>query len=136
MPRAAKGSPTEGEDSQFTAIARSLAWLGLAWHYQGGIAATYVPDEKRLGLTWSRNKNEEKLSHQVRYAFQSIHAIGWDKAMPAPGGIITPPGVGGYNGMVYTTTDVPLDGKKTVFLGIRPEDASRFSQTELPILGR
>jgi len=50
--------------------------------------------------------------------------------------IITPPGVGGYNGMVYTTTDVPLDGKKTVFLGTRPENAGRFLQIELPIPGQ
>jgi len=100
------------------------------------VAATYVPDEDRLILTWSRNKNEDKVRHQVRYAFQNIHMIGWDKATPAPGGIITPPGVGGYNGMVYSTTDVPLEGKKAIFLGIRPEGATRLSQIELPILRR
>jgi len=100
------------------------------------IAATYVPGEKRLILTWSRNKNEDKVRHQVRYAFESIHAIGWDKAVPAPDGTITPPGVAGYNGMVYTTTDVPLEGKKAIFLGVRPEGATRFSQIKLPILRR
>jgi len=100
------------------------------------IAATYVRDERQLILTWSRNKNEEKVRHEVRYAFESIHMIGWDKATPAPGGTITPPGVGGYNGMVYTTTDVPTEGKSVIFLGMRPEKASRFSQIELPILGR
>jgi hypothetical protein len=36
--------------------------------------------------------------------------------------------------MVYTTTDIPLEGRKAIFLAIRPANATRFSQIELPIL--
>jgi len=54
--------------------------------------------------------------------------------MPAPGGKIAPPGLQGYNGMVYTTTDIPLEGKQAIFLAIRPANAARFSQVELPDL--
>jgi hypothetical protein len=46
-----------------------------------------------------------------------------------------PPGFQGYNGMVYTTTDIPLEGGKGVFLATGPQNASRFSQIELPMLG-
>ena len=70
------------------------------------IAAAYVPAERRVILTWSRNKSENDVPHEVRYAFESIHLIGWDKATPAPGGTIAPAGFQGYNGMVYTTTDI------------------------------
>ena len=98
------------------------------------IAATYLPAEQQVILTWSRNKNENNVRHEVRYAFESIHRIGWDKATPAPGGTIVPPGFQGYNGMVYTTTDIPLEERKAIFLAIRPANAIRFSQIELPIL--
>ena len=85
-------------------------------------------------LTWSRNKNETDVPHEVRYAFESIHLIGWNKATPAPGGIIAPPGFQGYNGMVYTTSDIPVEGRQTVFLAIRPANAACLSQVELPDL--
>ena len=96
------------------------------------IAATYVPAERRVILTWSRNKNENDVPHEVRYAFESIHLIGWDRATPAPGGMVAPPGFQGYNGMVYMTTDIPLEGKRAVYLAIRPANTARFSQVELP----
>jgi len=51
------------------------------------------------------------------------------------GGMVAPPGFQGYNGMVYTTTDIPLEGKQAVYLAIRPANAARFSQVELPDLG-
>jgi len=60
-------------------------------------------------------------------------------------GMIAPPGFQGYNGMVYTTSDpafaaasaesaIPLEGKQAIFLAIRPANAARFSQVELPDL--
>jgi hypothetical protein len=79
---------------------------------------------------WSRNKNGNDIAHEVRYAFKSIHLIGWDKANPAPGGMIVPPDFQWYNKMVYTTTGIPLEGRKAVFLGIRPANATCFSQIE------
>jgi hypothetical protein len=36
--------------------------------------------------------------------------------------------------MVYTTTDIPLEGRKAISLGIRPANAIRLPQIELPIL--
>jgi hypothetical protein len=36
--------------------------------------------------------------------------------------------------MVYTTTDIPFEGKQTIFLAIRPANAVCFSQVELPDL--
>ena len=99
-----------------------------------GIAATYVPAENRLILTWSRPKDDNTTPHEVRYAFSSIHDLGWDKATPAPGGTIKPPGDGGYNGMIYATTEVSLAGKPEVYLAIRPAGAKLFSQIRLPVL--
>jgi len=97
------------------------------------IAATVVPAENRLVLTWSRDKNENTARHEVRYAFSSIHEIGWEEAIAAPDGVVKPPGWQGYNGMVYTTTKLPLAGKRAVYLAIRPENAKLFSQIDLPL---
>lgn len=99
-----------------------------------GIAATVVPSENRLILTWSRDKNDNAVRHEVRYAFADIHQIGWEKASAAPDGpMVKPPGWQGYNGMVYTTTQLPLAGKPKVYLAIKPENATLFSQIELPM---
>jgi hypothetical protein len=100
------------------------------------IAATVVPADNRLILTWSRDKDQNNTKHEVRYAFSSIHEIGWDRAMPAPDGIVSPPGWQGYNHMLYVTTKLPLVGKRTVFLAIKPEGAKLFSQIELPLTVR
>ncbi len=105
------------------------------------IAATHVPagggpgGRERLILTWSRNKNDNKLAHEVRYAFEDIHVIGWDKAAAAPGGVVKPLGVQGYNGMLYETAELPLAGRAEIYLAIKPDNAALFSQIKLPILG-
>ena len=84
-------------------------------------------------LTWSRRKDEPQREHEVRYAFQNIHQLGWDQAMVAPGGLVRPPGDGGYNGMLYRNGDLPLDGKRMLYLGIKPVGAELFCQMALPL---
>jgi hypothetical protein len=91
------------------------------------------PVEGRVILTWFRNKGEDAVKHEVRYAFSDIHESGWDKAAPAPDGVVTPPGVGGYCGMVYQTTAIALQPGKTLYLGIRPQTGTAFSQISLPV---
>ena len=99
-----------------------------------GIAATVVPKENKLILTWNRNKDENDVKHEVRYAFSSIHDLGWDHATRAPDGILTPKGWQGYNGMLYTTDRLPLKNKQTLFLAIKPVNSRKFAQIELPLL--
>ncbi len=104
------------------------------------ISATYVAAANRIVLSWFRNKADDAVKHEVRYAFSNIHEIGWDRATPAPDGLITPPGVGGYCGMVYDTTALPL-GKgngsaakgRTLYLATKPENSALFSQISLPL---
>ena len=44
-----------------------------------------------------------------------------------------PLGEGGYNGMLYRSRDLPLAGKRLVYLGIKPKTARLFSQIALPL---
>jgi hypothetical protein len=97
------------------------------------IAATYVAGSNRVILTWFRNKNENEVKHEVRYAFSDIHQLGWGNATAAPNGVVTPPGWQGYNGMVYDTTALPLAGRSVVYLAIKPQNSSLFTQVVLPL---
>ncbi|MDB5047948.1 MAG: hypothetical protein JWO30_1019 [Fibrobacteres bacterium] len=90
------------------------------------IAGTCVPAENRFILTWSRNKDENAVKHEVRYSARNIHEIGWNAATPAPGGIVTPPGWQGYNGMIYSAVLKKVTGP--VYFAIKPENSKLFSQ--------
>lgn len=95
------------------------------------ITATHVPEQQRVILTWCRRIGEDQLPHEVRYAFESIHQIGWEAAQPAPGGRIKPPGMGEFSGMVYDSSALPLQGRATLYLAIKPEKAKLFSQVAI-----
>src|SRR5262249_43963702 len=41
------------------------------------LTANYEPRTNRLVVTWNRDKNENEIKHEVRFAFQDIHKIGW-----------------------------------------------------------
>jgi hypothetical protein len=99
------------------------------------IASTYIPGSNRVIITWSRDKNENSINHEVRYAFSDIHALGWANATPAPNGVIVPPGWQGYNGMVYDTTALPVVGKSHVYMAIKPQNSNLFSQIVMPLSG-
>jgi hypothetical protein len=100
------------------------------------IAATYVPQSNRIIVTWYRNKNENSVNHEVRYAFSDIHVSGWGSATAAPNGIVVPPGWQGYNGMFYDTTALPLSGRSVVYVGIKPmsnNPQGLFTQVTIPL---
>ncbi len=97
------------------------------------ISATYASSSNRVVITWFRNKNEDNVNHEVRYAFSNIHVIGWDAATPAPNGTIVPPGSAGYNGMYYDTTAIPTSGQSTLYLAIKPQNSTLFAQVAIPL---
>ena len=100
------------------------------------LSATYVPQTNRVIVTWFRNKDENSVNHEVRYAFSDIHQLGWNNATPAPNGVVVPPGYQGYNGMFYDTTALPLTGKTVVYLAIRPtanNPQNLFTQVAIPL---
>lgn len=99
------------------------------------LTATYAVETNRLIVCWRRQKNDVR-RHEVRYAFQSVHKLSWDAAAPAPKGIITPPGAGGYNGMLYDTTELPLVGQKMIYIAMKPEGSAQFSEVAVPLNAR
>ncbi len=97
------------------------------------LTATYRGIRNRLLVTWNRKIAEGNIKHEVRYAFADIHTIGWKAAKPAPLGLITPPADGGYNNMVYDTTQLPLAKRAAVYIAIKPQNSNRFSQIVVPL---
>ncbi len=97
------------------------------------LTATYVIASNRLLVTWKKDW-ADTCNYDVAYAFSDIHALGWANATPAPAGIITPPNSpGGYNGMYYDTTQLPLSGHAVVYIAIKPENSTVFSQIAVPL---
>jgi hypothetical protein len=99
------------------------------------ICVSNTAGSNRIFLTWNRPKDENSINHEVRYAFSDIHSLGWNNATLAPNGIVTPPGYQGYNGMVYDTTSINISGKSTIYLAIKPQNSSAFSQVSFPLTG-
>ncbi|HEX4922990.1 MAG TPA: hypothetical protein VFV50_02855, partial [Bdellovibrionales bacterium] len=55
-----------------------------------GLHGSFDSGTNTLSLGWLRSKPERTITHEVRYAFSDIHALGWDNATPAPGGSVSP----------------------------------------------
>jgi hypothetical protein len=94
------------------------------------LAATYVPAAGRFMLSWSRDKDQNAVKHEVRWSDKNIHEIGWAKAKPVPGCKSAPAGWQGYNGMTCTTELKKAAG--TVYFAIKPENSDLFSQIAVP----
>lgn len=97
------------------------------------ICASYTTSSNRLFLAWNRPKSENSVNHEIRYAFSDIHTLGWSNATPAPAGTIIPPGYQGYNNMVYDTTAINVSGRSQIFLAIKPQNSTVFSQIVFPL---
>jgi hypothetical protein len=92
----------------------------------------YVPSTNEVYVGWSHPKDDEKTQYEVRYAFEDIFKTGWDKARPAPNGLLKPVG-GAYNGMEYSSNKLPLAGHDRVMIGIKPANSKRFRQIAIPL---
>jgi hypothetical protein len=93
------------------------------------IHGTYVRATNTIRLGWMRNKDENNVQHDVRWATEDIHMTGWDAATPL--GTVTPPGWQGYNGMALNQQIALPAG--TVYLAIKPQNSAIFSQIALSI---
>lgn len=96
--------------------------------------AVYVPSSNTVYVGWMRNKNDNSVNHDVRYAFTNIWTLGYANATPAPGGTgIVPPDFQGANGMEYQTTGINVSGQNTLYIAIKPQNSSLMRQIAIPI---
>ncbi len=95
------------------------------------LCGSYDSNDSSIQLGWNRHKDENSVNHEVRYAFTSIHTLGFDNATAAPSGTVSPAGYQGYNGMNYSTTGINTSGQTKVYIAIRPVGATLFKQIEL-----
>lgn len=97
------------------------------------VHSVYVPATNKVAIGWMRRKDEDQVRHDVRYAFSDVFSIGWASATPAPGGTITAPGSGGYNGMSWSTTALNLAGRTVLYVAIKPQNSALFRQIAIPL---
>jgi len=99
------------------------------------VTAGYDPKKNLLSVNWSRSRDEDNVLHDLRWSLTDIRQSGWDKATPCPDGEGRKGlGGGGYNAMMYKTDQIPLRGKKEVYLAIKPQNSDQFRQIELSLV--
>jgi PKD repeat protein len=97
------------------------------------LTGTYRASDNQLAVTWNRDKAEDTVNQEVRYAFSDIHQLGWANATAAPNGTISPPGGGAYNNMVYDTTGINMAGHSVVYIAIKPQNSDLFTEIAIPL---
>lgn len=93
----------------------------------------YIPGSNTIHIGWSRLKTNDSDTHEVRYAFQSVHKIGWAAATPAPNGINPVGGSLGANRVKYATTAINVSGQSKIYMAVKPQNSSRFREIEIPL---
>jgi hypothetical protein len=97
------------------------------------IHAVHIPGSNEVRVGWTRRKDQATVKHEVRYAFTDIFSTGWAGATVAPNGTVTPPGDGGFNTMSWSTTSLNLSGRSVLYVAIKPQNSSLFSQIAIPL---
>jgi hypothetical protein len=93
--------------------------------------AVYIPSTNTISFGYRRNKNLTGETHQIRYAFQNIHEIGWNNATVADN--IYAGDSNGYNGVDWATNAINVAGQSILYLGVKSPSSSLFRQIAIPV---
>ena len=100
------------------------------------LSGVYVPNTKEIIVAWKRDKNEDKVAHEVRYSYTDLHTTGWSSGKTLSNSMVMPKGTSGYNGMKFKTTTDQMENFNdpvSVYIGIKPSNSSQFRQIEIPL---
>jgi hypothetical protein len=97
--------------------------------------AVYLPETNGIEVGWTRPANQAGIAHEVRYAFTSVHALGWANATVPSNTVVADQGNGGYNGMRWTGTAINLAGHDKIYIAIKPQNSSLFREITVPLSG-
>jgi hypothetical protein len=105
--------------------------VGEIYSLHGG----YRASDNRIAIGFNRLKGTPSTDEvEVRYAFESIHKIGWENAALAPGGIFPFGGSGAQNCSSYNTTDIDVGSNPSIFFAIKPVGSDKgFRQIEVEL---
>ena len=95
------------------------------------VHGTYVPSRNEIIAGWMRNKDDNEILHEVRYAFFDIHNGGWNNAIPH--GAVKARGAQGWNAMEWSTRTIDLRNHDAVYVAIKPENSNLFRQIKIPL---
>ena len=104
------------------------------WDFVANIVASYNSSTNEIDIGWQNRKDAStnNLTHDVRYAFSSIHDLGWDNASvagTAVGGTVDKV----YGHMRFQTTSIDVSGQTSIFMAIKPTDETLFHEVEIPM---
>ena len=100
---------------------------------QSNVAGCYDPVAGRTFVSWERRKDVANQQFEVKYAFSSIYASGWNAATTAPVSPVTSGPDAVYAGVLYNTTSINVGVNASLFVAMRPVGATTFRQIEIPL---
>jgi hypothetical protein len=96
------------------------------------MSGVYVPESNKLIVTWERNKNENDIDHELRYAFSDIHTLGWGNST-STGEAFDTGGYNGYNTVHWESSGIDTAGHSSIFVAVKPVNSTLFKQIEIPL---
>ena len=97
------------------------------------LSGVYNKIEDQFVISWSRDKTEGTLNYEVRYSFEDIHENGWESAVEAPNGTVSPPNGWDYNTMTYMSSEIETGENSQIYFAIKPVNSDRFRQIVIPV---
>ena len=105
-------------------------------HLASTLTGTYVPGSNQVIVNWERQIPADSTNWEVRYAYSDIHSLGWNNAIAAPNGTVTPPGNGDYVEMHYASTAIPTAGQTVLYVAVKSQtEPAKFNQIAIPLSG-
>ena len=100
---------------------------------QSNVAGCYDPIAHQTFVSWQRRKDIANQQFEVKYAFSSIHALGFAGATTAPGSPVTSGPDAVYSGVQYSTTAINVTGQTTLYIAMRPVGGTTFREIAIPL---
>ena len=94
----------------------------------------YVPSTNEINVGWMREKTDNAVVFDIRYAFTSFHANGgWTHGTAAPSGTAAAKDIGGYNGIEYVNRTINVSGYDAIYIAIKPQGSELFREIRIPV---
>jgi hypothetical protein len=94
----------------------------------------YIPNTGNIEVKWTVPQNIATARNcEVRYAFSSIHVLGWNNAITPANPTVADTGDHGYNALKWVGSGINVAGRTSIFVAVRLIGQTGFRQIELPI---
>lgn len=97
------------------------------------LSAVHDSANSQVIVAWKRDKDDNDVFNQVRYAYSNIHSLGWTNANCID--YIDPPSTAGYNGVKFIgdLSSMGYVAQDEIFIGIKSDSSTLFRQISIDL---